>query len=71
MASRWIGIADTVARVMGLSNPAALWRTSGQALAGKVPWNDGLLALTRLAELQKPAYADSADQLMQRIMDGA
>jgi hypothetical protein len=62
--------ADTVARVMGLSNPAALWRTSGQALAGKVPWNDGLLALTRLAELQKPAYADSAEQLMHRIMDG-
>jgi len=63
--------ADTVARIMNLSNPTALWRKSGQALAGKVPWNEGLLALTRLAELQKPAYADSAEQLMQRIMEGS
>ena len=62
--------ADTVARIMGLSNPQVLWRRSGQALAGKVPWNEGLLALTRLAELQKPAYADSAAQLMHRIMEG-
>ena len=46
-----------------------LWRKSGQALAGKIPWNEGLLALTRLAELQKPAYADSAEQLMHRIME--
>ena len=62
--------ADTVARIMSLSNPAVLWRRSGQALAGKAPWNEGLLALTRLAELQKPAYADSAAQLMHRIMEG-
>ncbi len=62
--------ADTVARVMGTSNPAILWKKSGQALAGTIPWNEGLLALTRLAELQKPAYADSAEQLMHRIMDG-
>ena len=53
-----------------LSNPAILWRKSGQALAGTIPWNEGLLALTRLAELQKPAYADSAEQLMHRIMEG-
>ena len=62
--------ADTVARVMGLTNPAILWRKSGQALAGRIPWNEGLLALTRLAELQKPAYADSAEQLMHRIIEG-
>jgi hypothetical protein len=62
--------ADTVARIMALSNPAVLWRKSGQALAGRVPWNEGLLALTRLAELQKPAYADSAEQLMHRIIEG-
>ena len=62
--------ADTVARVMGTSNPATLWRKSGQALAGKIPWNEGLLALTRLAELQKPAYADSAERLMHQIMEG-
>jgi hypothetical protein len=62
--------ADTVARILALSNPAVLWRRSGQALAGKVPWNEGLLALTRLAELQKPAYADSAEQLMHSIMEG-
>ena len=62
--------ADTVARVMGASNPAILWKKSGQALTGTIPWNEGLLALTRLAELQKPAYADSAEHLMQRIMEG-
>ena len=62
--------ADTVARIMSLSNPAALWARSGQALAGKVPWNEGLLALTRLAELQKPAYAASAAHLRTRIMEG-
>jgi len=62
--------ADTVARVMGTSNPAILWKKSGQALTGTIPWNEGLLALTRLAELQKPAYADSAEHLMQRIMEG-
>lgn len=62
--------ADTVARVLAITNPAVLWRRSGQALAGKVPWNEGLLALTRLAELQKPAYADSAEAMMHRIMDG-
>ena len=62
--------ADTVARIMSLSNPAVLWRRSGQALAGSAPWNEGLLALTRLAELQKAAYADSAAQLMHRIMEG-
>jgi hypothetical protein len=62
--------ADTVARIMNLSSPAVLWARSGQALAGKVPWNEGLLALTRLALLQKPAYADSAARLRQRIMEG-
>ena len=62
--------ADTIARILAISNPAVLWKRAGQALAGKVPWNEGLLALTRLAELQKPAYADSAGQLMQQIMDG-
>ena len=62
--------ADTVARIMSLSNPAVLWARSGQALAGKVPWNEGLMALTRLAELQKPAYADSAARLRSRIMEG-
>jgi len=62
--------ADTVARVLGISNPAVLWKKSGQALAGTIPWNEGLLALTRLAELQKPAYADSAERLMHRIIDG-
>ena len=62
--------ADTVTRVMGTSNPAILWKKSGQALTGTIPWNEGLLALTRLAELQKPAYADSAEHLMQRIMEG-
>lgn len=62
--------ADTVARIQAMTNPALLWKKSGQALQGTIPWNEGLLALTRLAELQKPAYADSAARLAQRIVDG-
>lgn len=62
--------ADTVARILGMTSGAALWKKSGLALAGTIPWNEGLLALTRLAELQKPAYADSAERLMGRIVDG-
>ncbi len=62
--------ADTVARIQAMTNPAVLWKKSGQALKGTIPWNEGLLALTRLAVLQKPAYADSAARLAQRIVDG-
>ncbi len=62
--------ADTIARIQALTNPALLWKKAAQALKGTIPWNEGLLALTRLAELRKPAYADSAALLAQRIVDG-
>ncbi len=62
--------ADTVARILAIATPAPLWRRAALALSGKVPWNEGLLALTRLAELRTPVYADSADKLMQQIING-
>lgn len=62
--------ADTVARILGLTRGADLWKRTQQALAGEVPWNEGLLALTRLADLRRPAWADSAAILTARINEG-
>lgn len=62
--------ADTVARILGLTRGADLWKRMRQALAGEVPWNEGLLALTRLADLRRPAWADSASALGQQVMEG-
>jgi hypothetical protein len=61
--------ADTVSRIMSIRSASRLWQRAGMALKGTVPWNEGLLALTRLVELRKPAYADSAARLAQRITD--
>jgi hypothetical protein len=62
--------ADTVSRIMNSTNAGALWGRVRQALAGTVHWNEGLLALTRVAELRNPAFADSAARLAQQIIDG-
>lgn len=61
--------ADSVRRVVGESSPDALWRTVRRALGDKAPWNEALLALTRLAELRSAAYADSARALLGRIAE--
>jgi hypothetical protein len=50
--------------------PAPLWRRVRAALSGKGEWNDGLLALTRLAQLQSRTFADSAARLRSRIVAG-
>jgi hypothetical protein len=55
--------ADSVLRIQRLSSPGRLWRIARAAMAGSESWNDGLLALTRLAELRSKAYADSAARL--------
>ncbi|HET6578232.1 MAG TPA: hypothetical protein VFG66_07915 [Gemmatimonadales bacterium] len=55
--------ADSVLRIQRLSSPARLWRIARAAMAGSASWNDGLLALTRLAELRSKVYADSAARL--------
>jgi hypothetical protein len=62
--------ADSVLAIMRSRAPAALWRRVRAGLSGKGDWNDGLLALTRLAQLQCRAYADSAARLRSRILAG-
>jgi hypothetical protein len=62
--------ADSVLRVLRERRPAVLWRRTQAAIRGDRPWNDAPLALTRLAELRDPAYADSAARLSERIEAG-
>lgn len=65
--------ADSVLAIQRVRRPALLWRRLGAAIRGTGDWNSGLIALTRLAELRNPAYADSAMRLKQRLagMEGA
>ena len=62
--------ADSALAVLREKRPNILWRRVGAAIRGEVPWNDAPLALTRLAELRDPAYADSAARLSARIEAG-
>jgi hypothetical protein len=59
--------ADSVRAILRSTAPARLWRRMRAAVDGSGDWNSGLLALTRLAELRNPAYADSAARLQQRL----
>ncbi len=61
--------ADSALAVLRESRPDSLWGRLRAALAGTAPWNDGHLALTRLAALRDPAYTDSAARLIGRIED--
>jgi hypothetical protein len=62
--------ADSALAILREHRPAVLWERVYAALQGKVAWNDAHLALTRLAELSDPAYADSAARLSERIASG-
>lgn len=62
--------ADSVLRLLQERRSAVLWQRLGSALRGEAPWNDAHLALTRLAELRDPAFADSAARLAGRIEAG-
>lgn len=62
--------ADSALVVLRETRPGPLWRRVRAALQGSVPWNDAPLALTRLAELRSPAYADSAARLAGEIEAG-
>jgi hypothetical protein len=62
--------ADSVRALMGEKRPGALWQRMRAAIQGSAPWNDAPLALTRLAELRSPAYADSAGRLAAQIEAG-
>jgi hypothetical protein len=59
--------ADSVRALLRSTAPARLWRRMRAAIDGTGDWNSGLLALTRLAALRNPAYADSAARLQQRL----
>jgi hypothetical protein len=59
--------ADSVRAILRSSMPSRLWRRMRAAVDGTGDWNSGLLALTRLAELRSPAYADSAARLQRRL----
>jgi hypothetical protein len=61
--------ADSVLRIMGARRTPGLWRRVGQAARGKGPFDDGLLALTRLAELRDPGSLDSVLVWRRRIID--
>jgi hypothetical protein len=59
--------ADSALALLRERRPAVLWRRLRGALRGDLAWNDGPLALTRLAELRDRAYADSAARLAREI----
>jgi hypothetical protein len=62
--------ADTVLQIIRSKDPKVLWRRARAAIRGTDTWNAGLLALTRLAELRSPAYADSAAAMARQIRAG-
>jgi hypothetical protein len=59
--------ADSVLAIVRIRKPARLWHFLSAAIDGTGDWNSGLIALTRLAELRSPAYADSAARLKKRL----
>lgn len=59
--------ADSVRTIQRSRAPSGLWRQLRAAVQGTGDWNSGLVALTRLAELRSPAYADSAGQMQERL----
>jgi len=59
--------ADSVQRILRSTSPSRLWRLMRAAVRGDGDWNSGLLALTRLAGLRNPAYADSAARMQERL----
>jgi hypothetical protein len=59
--------ADSVRALLRSRSPGRLWRRMEAAIRGTGDWNPALIALTRLAELRNPAYADSAARLQRRL----
>lgn len=56
--------ADSVLAILRTKRARPLWRMMRSAVAGEGDWNPALVALTRLAELRSPVYADSAARLL-------
>ncbi len=61
--------ADSVCRILGETSTARLWRLVWDAAEGKGGWNDGLLALNRLAELRDPKSMDSVIAWRRRLIN--
>jgi hypothetical protein len=59
--------ADSVRRIMHAKSSRALWPIAQGMLEGKVDWNVGQLALTRIAELREPQSLDSVMAWRKRI----
>jgi hypothetical protein len=59
--------ADSVRRILGAKSSRALWPIAHDMLEGKIDWNVGLLALTRIAELREPRSLDSVLAWRKRI----
>ena len=62
--------ADSVRRILAAPAGAPLWALLRGAVTGTAPWNDGLLALNRLAELREPASRDSVAAWRRRLEAG-
>jgi len=62
--------ADSIKAILRATAPGPLWRRLRRTIDGNGDWNSALLSLTRLAELRKPAYADSAARLLQHQDSG-
>ena len=62
--------ADSALAILRETRAGSLWRRVHAALEGAAPWNDAPLALTRLATLRSPGFADSAARLAARIEAG-
>ena len=63
--------ADTAHQLLRERSAPKLWARIRLALAGRVSWNDALVALTRIAELREGAGADTARRYRARIAAGS
>lgn len=63
--------ADTLVVLLRTTNPGRLWQVAGDAMADRRPWIEGLIALTRLAELRDPSSDDSVRSWRKGIESGA
>ena len=61
--------ADSVRRILGETSTRRLWRLVWDAAEGKGGWNEGLLALNRLAELRDPKSMDSVIAWRRRLVN--
>jgi hypothetical protein len=62
--------ADSVRGILTAESTRTLWPIARGILTGKVPWDTGLLALTRIAELREPKSIDSVLAWRKGIQDG-